>query len=223
MAGGDFLAVRIDGIDDLAASMRAVGAIGSKQALTSSMLKAVKPIVVDANLTAPVGEPPESAGDKPLKGSYVARVRLSKSQMRKRGGRYHPVEVFVGSTARHAHLVEFGHRMVVSTSETEWVLRGRRRRRETEGRTRGQFVPLDAAGTLEDLRAFKEERVKRQVGHVSAHPVLRPAFDRQHKKVMDIFFRDIGQSVARVAKRYRRQAERGKLSKGARVAYSVPL
>lgn len=61
------------------------------------------------------------------------------------------------------------------------------------------------------------------VGNVPAQPFMRPAFDMHARSANRVFIGLIGKEIERVGRRYRRQAERGKLSKGARVAFKVPL
>ena len=177
----DHIGVRIAGVDELNALLESIGTIGTKQAFGNALRKSVKPIADEANQLAPVDDSStRPAGAPRLRGSYIVRSRLSKSQMRKRGGRRHAVEVFVGSSAPHAVLDEFGHMIVTKGS-------------------------------------------KRVVGHVAARPTLRTAFDMHARAANRTFFRLIGQEIERVARRFRRQAERGKLSKGARQAFRVPM
>ena len=63
----------------------------------------------------------------------------------------------------------------------------------------------------------------RVVGFSPANATMRVAFDVHSRGATRTFFTLIGGEIERVARRYRRQAERGKLSKGARIAFKVPI
>jgi HK97 gp10 family phage protein len=72
----------------------------AKTVVRNSLKKAAKPIRDAAEAAAPVGP----TGN--LKGSFVITPkRRGRAKFKVRGG---GMEMFVGSTARHAHLVEFG-------------------------------------------------------------------------------------------------------------------
>jgi HK97 gp10 family phage protein len=200
MAGSDFVAVAVSGLDDLDKAFAEIGAVGSKQALTDALKKAAQPVAEEARRLAPVGPVDPSDKSKPLAQTIVVRTSLSKSQMRKRGGRREAAEVFVGSSAPHAHLVEFGHILVKARHEGVLAMRGRRGK-----------------------KTLQRVKTKRVIGHVSARPFLRPAFDTKRREFGVVFFREINGAVLKVAKRYGRQAERGKLSRGAKVAFRAEL
>lgn len=194
----DYLAAEISGIDALMEAFDAVGALGAKSAMQAAARNAVKPIAEEARRLAPR----ELESDSPLRlaDSIVVRATLPKSQKRKRGGKRHPVEMFVIATAPHSHLVEFGHRLVKARDEGRTSTRGRGARRRV-------------------VRV----KTKRQIGVVRPHPFMRPAFDAKKRQALGIFAREVGKQVQRVARRYARQAERGKLSRGARKAFKVEV
>lgn len=202
MAGSDFVAVAVSGLDDLDKAFAEIGAVGSKQALQDALKKAAEPVAEEARRLAPrdsdIG--PRTKSNRHLADTILVRTSLSQSQMRKRGGRQQPAEVFVGSSAPHAHLVEFGHILVKARHEGVLAMRGRRGK-----------------------KTLQRVKTKRVIGHVSARPFLRPAFDAKRREFGVIFFREIDGAVLKVAKRYGRQAERGKLSRGAKIAFRAEL
>jgi HK97 gp10 family phage protein len=210
------LGVSVAGLDDLEAMFREIGPVGAADSLRAAAKKALVPVAEEARRRAPRGTGTytrkrldgtvETIKRPHLAESIAIRSSLSKSQMRRRGGRKAPVEVFVGATAPFAHLVEFGHMRVV-------VERGELQERRVKGRdgrlrVRGLYRPI----------------IKRTVvGHVAAKPFLRPAFDSKKEESTKIFIGTINGEVLRVARRYLRQAERGKLSRGAKLAFKAEL
>ncbi|MGB0889858.1 MAG: hypothetical protein ACPGWS_06200, partial [Solirubrobacterales bacterium] len=70
---------------------------------------------------------------------------------------------------------------------------------------------------------LRGKRATRRIGHVDAKPFMRPAFDRKHKESARLFFKHLGTETERVARRFARQAERGKLSRGAKRAFKVTV
>lgn len=175
MPGAD-IDVEITGLAELEKAFEALGRAGSKAALGAALRKAARPIADEANRLAPVGEDEDKPANKRLRGSFKVRSTLSKNQRRGREKRG-LARVYVGSSAPHAHLYEFGHAQVHGRGQNRRVIR-----------------------------------------HVPGRPILRPAFDMLKRQVAKSFGELVWQELLRVAKRYRRQAERGKLSRGARAA-----
>lgn len=175
----DYIGIELSGAAELERAFDALGAVGSKQALERALVKAAQPIAEEARRLAPQGTAPKSPHKKRIATSILVRTRLAPSQMRKRGGRREFTEVFVGSSAPHAHLVEFGHAIVT--------------------------------------------RSGRVVGFAARRPFLRPAFDAQKIAAVKIFRDVLWQEMVRVARRYAGQAERGRLSRGAREVFRAEL
>ncbi len=207
----DHLGVTITGIDSLSDMMQELGYIGTRSSFTAALRKAVKPIALEANIRAPRGPDDAKPLNKRLKGSFRVGP-LSRSQKRKRGPKRYPVEVFVGSTRAHAHLVEFGHRLVRGKTRKGTILK-QHIIRDKRGRIRRRVI----------LERADDATVGRVVGHVPPHPVLGPVMATHGKEATRTFFKLIGDEMRRTARRYRGQAERGKLSRGARQAFKVPL
>jgi len=172
--------IDVQGLKELDEAFTALGLLGSKTTLRAALRKAAKPIAVEANLLAPTGDT-DTLPQKRLKGSFVVRTTLNKSQ-RRQVERTGIARVYVGSTSPVAHLVEFGHLV------------------KSRGPHRKGSTPTSGAS------------------FVQPHPILRPAFDLQKQAVMGEFRRILWGEIARTAKRFRRQAERGKLSRAARGA-----
>lgn len=210
MAERDHLGVTISGLDELAKSLDELGKIGKRDAFKASLRKALKPMAATANSLAPVGSDPKPP-NKRLRGSFVVRTALSRAQARKRGPKRYPVEVFVGSTRPHAHLIEFGHRLVKGRTR-RGTITSRRIIRDKKGRIRT---------TIYDRK--DNARAGLQIGNVRAIPMLRPAFDAHAKQAVRDFLGGIRREMRRVVARYTRQAERGKLSRGAKLAFKVDL
>lgn len=197
------ITMSLSGVDELLAAFAELGQVGSRAAMQDALKKGAEVTAEAARRMAPLGMNAVGEGGAPkkaLSNSIAVRSRLSRSQERKRGGRRAEAEMFVGSTAPHAHLVEFGHLLVKARHEGAKALRGRKGKKK--------------------LVAVKTKRV---IGHVPAYPFLRPAFDSTRNEATRVIFRSFGDSVTKVAKRYRRQAERGKLSRGARQAFRMEL
>jgi len=210
---GDHVAVAITGLDELYKALDDLGTIGSKQVMTEALKVAAQPIADTARRLARVGTGPKSVFKKRIRDIEV-RTTLSKSQMRKRGGRRAEAEVFVGSQAPHAHLIEFGHRLVKGRSRKGEILSHKILRVQT-GRERGRF--------LRHIVKRGPATFGRQIGRVRAYPFLRPAFDAHKGQLFTAFAREVGKRLGVVARRYAGQARRGKLSRGAQQAYRVEL
>jgi len=192
------VSMSLSGVPELLEAFKALGHVGTRQALTGALKKGAEVVAERARRYAPRGK--EFASKRPLHTTIIVRTTLSASQKRKRGARRAEAEVFVGSSAPHAHLVEFGHALVKARDEGEVGLRGRRGAKK--------LVPV---------------KTKRVIGHVPAYPFIRPAYDATKVQATKVVFEELGNELKKVARRYRRQAERGKLSRGAREAFKLDL
>lgn len=214
---GVSLSMTLTGIDELIAAMHELGETGSRAAMQDALKKAAQPVAEAARILAPRGDGigPRNKFKPRLADSIKVLASLSRSQARKRGGRRHDAEIFVGPTVPHAHLIEFGHLLVKTTRAKNETRRNfiRRRRRKD-----GSIELVNVTGKLK-----RQIVSKRVIGHVPAHPFMRPAIDSTRERAVQILFTELGGSVVKVARRYRRQAERGKLSRGARRAFRIEL
>lgn len=138
--------VEVRGLQELESNLRLMGTALSKSTMRAALRKVAKPIAADAASRAPRGESElkptarevksaakKGRAPKPRKrlaDSIVIRSSLGRYQRRlaaARGVAQAPVRVFIGPTAPHGHLIEFGHRL---------------RRRDKNGRLRTVgFVP----------------------------------------------------------------------------------
>jgi len=133
-----------------------------KTVLRGALRKAAQPILAAAKENVPAG----ATGN--LSDSLKIGTRLKKSQRRYR--HRDVVIVFIGSSAPHAHLIEFG------TQE---------RYRKRGGST----------------------------GSMPAYPFLTKAWDAQKRAALDILVVEIRKKLLSAAKRLRRRAEAGTLSR----------
>lgn len=190
--------VTLTGVPELLAALKGLGEVGSRAALQGALKKGAEVTAVEARRLAPRGTEPKTKTR--LANSIKVMANLSRSQKRKRGARRAEAEIFVGPTVPHAHLVEFGHVLVKARHEGKVGLVGRR------GKKRKAFV-----------------KTKRVIGHVPAHPFMRPAFDSTKERAAREVFKELGAELKKVARRYRGQAARGKLTRGSRQAFKVEL
>lgn len=106
--------------------------------------------------------------------------------------------------------------------------RGDRRRGNANTRERVTLYlgPTDPKGHLVEFghllvrgkRLTKRRRYatgQRVIGHVPAHPFMRPAWDATKEQVLELFRVFTARELRRTAKNWARRAERGKLSKRA--------
>lgn len=91
----------ISGAKELEKALKQLPKSTSKSVLRTALRNAAKPTVNMAKATAPVGP----TGN--LRSSITAKTSLSKSQ-KKRRQKVGDVEMFIGPTAPHGHLLEFG-------------------------------------------------------------------------------------------------------------------
>lgn len=213
MAGGPGIQMTVSGVDDLLSAFDQLGKIGARAAMQDAMKKGAELTAEAARRLAPRGEDPTTK--RRLADSIAVRANLSRSQNRKRGARRGEAEIFVGSTAPHAHLVEFGHMNVKVTRADEATQRTFTRRVKQKG---GGFSLVTVRGKL-----ARQVTSRRVVGHVPAHPFMRPAFDATKAAATKVIFEEFGRSLVKVAQRYGRQAASGKLTRGSRMAFRMEL
>lgn len=213
MAGADYLAAEVSGLDELMRTFDALGGPGTKAAIQSAMRKSLKPTAERARQLAPVGDPATRRGQV-LRDSIAIRNNLSRSQRRKRRLRY-DIEVFLGSTDPTAHLLEFGHVLT----------RGK-------NRARGKVIGQTIVKRTKSGRIVKVERQYDGVattgrivgqGFVRPYPFMRPAWDATRAEVHKRFLKLVSEEIDRVVKRYGKQAAKGKLTKGAREMLRIHL
>jgi len=101
MATGEVFSFELQGMKELDRMLKQLPRSMSKTVMRNTLKKAAKPIQVEAKMNAPVG----ATGN--LKDSIVISTKLKKGQ-RRAAMRLGEVVMYVGSTAPHAHLVEFG-------------------------------------------------------------------------------------------------------------------
>ena len=82
-------------------------------------------------------------------------------------------------------------------------------------RGKKRFANVKTKRTVEGPRAVG--------GFVSPKPFMRPAFDSTKDRAAREVFKALGLELRRVARRFRRQAERGKLTRGSREVFKVEL
>lgn len=126
-----------------------------------------------------------------LRDSIIISTKITKRQAK--ADRGGNPKVYVGTNWPTAHLIEFGTgpRRVRATSKK--VLAG----------------GGEVFGTVVD------------VGRMSAQPFIRPSFEKNVKKMLEIYGSEMWKAIQRTAKRLRRQAESGKLSKSGARALGV--
>ena len=190
--------VTLTGIPELLEAFKAIGEMNTRTVLQGALKAGANVTAEEARRLAPVGTDPETKLH--LRDSIKVAANLNRNQKRKRGGRRADGEIFVGPTVPHAHLVEFGHMLVKARySATLHLVKRRRGAR------------------------WERKQTKRVIGHVPAHPFMRPAFDSTKDRAAREVFKALGLELRRVARRFRRQAERGKLTRGSREVFKVEL
>lgn len=183
-----YIGIDVTGVDELEFVLAALGPAISREVLVAALKKGAQKVAEEARTLAPRSGDPDSK--TPISESIEVRSTLSKSQMRRRRNRGMDgswAQVFVGSSAPHAHLVEFGHKLVRYIGE-----------KRVQGR-KGRW------------RTVKTGKVV--YGSVAAYPFMRPAWDARKQEAWDTFKAEVWNVIVRVARKYRRQAERGRLSR----------
>lgn len=117
MAGnrGDVFKFKIEGARELEEVLERLPISMGKAVLRAAARKALKPVRDRAEELAPVGPLQSRRGEKKSAGKYkksfIVSTTLNKNQQRaarKLGESRHAVNVYVGSTDKKAHLIEFG-------------------------------------------------------------------------------------------------------------------
>lgn len=166
----------VEGGPELERNLERLGQALRREVLRKGIATALRPTADVASALAPRSQDPEHT--KPLADSMKISTRLTRNQRRLRRlaasgtiGRS-AVEVFVGPTAPHGHLVERGHLLVKGTVTA--IGRGRRR------------------VVLKDTR--------RVIGHVPGYPFLRPAWEQTKEQVRAGIAKGIAAEIQRVAR-----------------------
>jgi HK97 gp10 family phage protein len=180
--------IHVEGLKELDEMLGKLSKSMAKTVLRNALKKAGVPIRDSAAAMAPV----DRGG---LSASLTVSPKLKKSQ--KPGGFRDrtAVNVYVGPDAKrapHAHLVEFG-------TAPHTIIAGLRRKRAT-----GKKVLADG-----DMIFGK---VAQHPG-ATAKPFMRPAFDENKEKALDILVKEIAAELVKAVKRLRKRAETGKLGK----------
>jgi len=114
-----FFDFQFEGMDALIAAFDELGAALAKEVLQKALKKAAEPVADEMRALAPRGDDPNAK--RRISESIVISTSLPKNQRRLRaqaGTLKDFAEVFVYVNAPHAHLVEFGHRLVVGKRAT---------------------------------------------------------------------------------------------------------
>jgi len=156
-----------------------------------ALKKAAKPLLSAAILNAQgIGQ---QSGN--LARSLKIDVKLNKFQMRGKTRDRYRADVYVGSTAPHAHLVEFGtqerYRKVGGGVEEYSVNR------------RGKIV----------TRSRRVGYGRAYTGTMPANPFLTRAWDSQKQVVWQTFKKEIGNELIKAVRSLAKRAQKGTLSK----------
>ena len=177
------LTFRLEGLEELDAALDALGEELKSEVLTDALRRAAQPLLDRAKQLAP-------RSDDPLQKRHLAdSIKTSR-----RGGKRARLllsvsgaaSILAGPSAPHGHLVEFGHAIVVGGKAS-------------------------ARLTRRDLRAGKKAGTT--IGHVPAHPFMRPAWDSTREEVVNSIKRQIGEALERRIKSLARKARTGKFTK----------
>lgn len=150
-----------------------------KTVMRNAIKKSLKPIE-----RAAIDNAPHSGLNKKrhLKDSIKVSTSLKKSQKKGKWSDRNYVTVYVGSTAPHAHLVEFG------TSSRDLQ--------------QPRLVPFPD-GTFKWVT---------NTGIMPPHPFMRPAWDAFKMQALQIFAKEMEVELMKAAKRLAQRAQAGKLT-----------
>jgi HK97 gp10 family phage protein len=198
-------ATRVSGLREVDAVLAKLGPALASGAMETALILAAEPTVEAAKALAPFD--PDRKRKKHLRDTIKAYTKLRKSQRRSLSLTTSRAfaQVFVGPSASHAHLIEFGHAIVA---------RGPDRDRAGEKAAR---KAARAAG--KKYRSPKGGRGGPVIGHVPAHPFLRPAWDSTRQQVLDRFTKNVREVIYATARGARVAAAAGNLD--ARAAASL--
>jgi len=173
-----------------------------KGVVRKALMNAAKPIAEAARENAPVSK---RRGNRPenkiayLKNSIGVSTKLIPSQRRGRVLDRSRVEVYMGSTAPHAHLVEFG----------------------TQARYRGMKSVRRGGTTRKGIKKWGVRRTEWQAtgnkisstGTMPAKPFLRIAWEAGKMNALSAFGDEMWKELLKAVRRLRKKAERGTLGR----------
>lgn len=157
MAGPEgTLEFKFTGLDDLDRALDELSSELKSDILATALSRAAKPFLVRASQLAPRGTEPKPE-KKRLANSMRTSRRMSRTQrlvLESAGA----ARVLAGSSSPHAHLVEFGHAIVVGRRPTSRILR-RRDTRERVGFVKARPFLRPAWDTTRDvvMASIKDE------------------------------------------------------------------
>ena len=96
---------KLEGVEELKVAFELLGKGLTEQVLEEVLRAPAKAIRAEARARAPKSG---TGGTKALSRRIKISSRLSRRQMAIRGGKKHLIEIFVGPTAPHSHLIEYG-------------------------------------------------------------------------------------------------------------------
>lgn len=197
---------RFEGIDEMESALLELGASLSRQVLQETLKKAAEPVAAEARVLAPRSDEYKKY-KKHLADSVVVRTTLPKNQRRLRfraGTEKNFAEVFIYNTAPHAHLVEFGHRLVRGVTRKGTILEHKVVRAEGEGERRwgrGRYL-------AHLIKRANDAKYGREIGHVAAHPFMRPAWDAKRELAYQILKDELWNVLLKKARQLRSRTER---------------
>lgn len=194
--------VRLHGLEGLEKALLAIGPSQGRQVLVRSMRKALAPVKTDAQSRARRGA--KNRGKKRLADSIKISTSLNRNARRKRQVRG-VAELFLGPTVPHSHLIEFGHRLVrgkVKKITTKVLERGVGRKSKSGA----------GGGALQRTKTIGQTGEARVIGRVRAFPFLRPAWDANKERVLEIVKQEVFAELDRVGKRWGLALKGGKAS-----------
>lgn len=185
----------IEGAEQLAAALQSIGDTLAKKVVKDALLKGGELVAARARQLAPVGDGMRSArvdgrvvrhATPHLKDTIIVTTKLNANQ--RRGRKLTGWEVFIGSTAPHAHLVEFGHRLVKGKTRKGTVVEQTFRRIKS-GPRKGQYVAV--------VKKRRNDAVRgRYILTVQPHPFIRPALDEMRSAVLARMGEDLSVALA---------------------------
>ena len=180
MATGEVFSFELQGMKELDRMLKQLPRSMSKTVMRNTLKKAAKPIQVEAKMNAPVG----ATGN--LKDSIVISTKLKKGQ-RRAAMRLGEVVMYVGSTAPHAHLVEFG------------------------------IKPHSIVPKKKNVLASQDAVFGKSVEHpgTTANPFFRTAWDATKDQAYKILQTEVWKELDKSVGRLLKKAEKGTLGKGA--------
>lgn len=179
---------KLEGLDEI---MYAFDRLPSTSMKKANMRKAMKAALRPTQAAAQAAAPKGPRGN--LQKSIVVTSLLKKSQ-RVGGQDRSAIHMYVGSTAPHAHLVEFG------TAERE--------------------LKKDAVVKIKGTGQIISRKAGDSTGRVRPNPFLRNAWDATKGATFEIFRQHIGANVAKAIKMLRKKKAKGTLSAQQKAGWS---